>query len=126
MRALLLACSVTAAPALAVVAPPPSGQAPRFPSTVEQVLVDVVVLDRDGAPVGGLTRDDFLLKEDGAAQSIVSFEAVEVAPGPARDALEPLPSVSANPAAGGRPPGRTFLVVFDDTRLSVAQGEAAK
>ncbi len=127
MRALLLACAVTA-PALALGAPPqaPPGQAPRFPAAVEEVLVDVVVDDRESTPVGGLTRGDFVLTEDGAPQTILSFEAVEVAPGTPRDPLEPRPTVSANLAAGGRTPGRTFLVVFDDLRLSMAQGEAAK
>jgi len=101
-------------------------QAARFPAAVEEVLVDVVVADRDGNPVGGLVRDDFAIAEDGTPQTILSFEAVDVAPGAARDPLAPLPAVSANPAAGGRTAGRTFLVVFDDARLGPAQGEGAK
>jgi VWFA-related protein len=104
----------------------PPSQAPRFPAAVEEVLIDVVVVDRDDAPVGGLTRDDFAVAEDGTPQGILSFEAVEVAPGAPRDPLAPRPTVSANPAAGGRPPARTFLVVFDDLRLTVAQGEAGR
>jgi VWFA-related protein len=128
MRASLVAYAVTAATAAASPArsQPPPGQAPRFPAAVEEVLVDVVVVDGDGAPVGGLTRDDFIVAEDGMPQAILSFEAVEVAPGAPRDPLAPRPTVSANPAAGGRSPGRTFLVVYDDLRLSAAQGEAAK
>jgi VWFA-related protein len=128
MRDPLVACAVTAAIAvpLPTLAQPPPGQAPRFPAAVEEVLVDCVVVDRDGTPVGGLTREDFALAEDGTPQAILSFEAVEVASATSRDPLEPRPTVSANPAAGGRPSGRTFLVVFDDLRLTTAQGEAAK
>jgi hypothetical protein len=53
---------------------------PRFPAAVEQVVVDAVVLDERGAAVTALSRDDFLLAEDGAPQEIVSFEAVEAPP----------------------------------------------
>jgi hypothetical protein len=55
MRALLLACRVAAAPALGAPPQAPSAQAQslQFPAAVEQVLVDAVVLDRDGTPVGG-------------------------------------------------------------------------
>lgn len=126
MRAVLVAGVVAASVPLGALAQPPPSQAPRFPAAVEEVLVDVVVVDRDGTPVGGLTRDDFAVAEDGAPQAIASFEAVEVVPGAPRDPLAPRPTVSANPAAGGPSPGRTFLVVYDDLRLTAAQGEAAK
>ncbi len=86
----------------------------------------MVVADRDGTPVGGLTRDDFILEEDGVPQAILGFEAVDVAPGASRDPLAPRPTVSANPAGGGRSPGRTFFLVYDDVRLTLAQGEAAR
>jgi VWFA-related protein len=108
-------------------APPEADQPPRFPSSVEEVIVDVVVNDRARTPVGGLRREDFLIAEDGVPQSIASFEAVDITPSAApRDALEPWPTVSANPAAGGRPPGRTFFVVFDDVRMTPAHAAASK
>ena len=34
----------------------------------------MVVLDKQGNPVRGLTKDDFTVKEDGTDQQIVSFE----------------------------------------------------
>jgi len=111
---------------LAAGGPQVPDQRTSFPVGVEEVLVDVVVVDRDGTPVGGLTRDDFVLDEDGAGQAILSFEAVDVVPGGARDPLAPLPTVSANPAAGGRSPGRTFFLVYDDVRMTLAQGEASR
>jgi VWFA-related protein len=126
MRAVLVAGVLAATVPFGARAQTPSGEAPRFPAAVEEVLVDVVVVDRDGNPIGGLTRDDFAVAEDGAPQAIASFEAVEVAPGAPRDPLAPRPTVSANPAAGGRSPGRTFLVIYDDLRLTPAQGGTAK
>jgi VWFA-related protein len=36
--------------------------------------VDVVVTDSDGKPVRGLTRDDFVIKEDKAIQTVLSFD----------------------------------------------------
>ena len=46
---------------------------PVFRSSVNLVLVDVVVRDRTGAVVRGLTADDFELAEDGARQQILTF-----------------------------------------------------
>jgi len=56
-------------------APP---QQPLFRSTVNLVLVDVVVRDRKGAIVTGLTRDDFQLVEDGKPQQILTFAFEEI------------------------------------------------
>ena len=38
------------------------------------VVVDVVVRDKSGHPIHGLTRDDFLLAEAGKPQTLASFE----------------------------------------------------
>jgi VWFA-related protein len=43
--------------------------------TVEVVNVDVVVTDRHGNPVNGLTRDEFVLFEDGKRREISNFYA---------------------------------------------------
>jgi VWFA-related protein len=48
-------------------------QPPVFRSGTNLVLVDVVVRDRTGAIVRGLTADDFQLLEDGQPQQIQSF-----------------------------------------------------
>jgi len=50
-----------------------------FPSNVDLVNVDVIVLDRQGRPVEGLTQADFVVKEDGRPQTLSAFEAVDVA-----------------------------------------------
>ena len=49
-------------------------QTPVFRLQVRRVPVDVVVLDKAGNPVRGLTKDDFLVKEDGKAQGVLSFD----------------------------------------------------
>lgn len=76
--------------------------------------MDVVVLDRDGRPVRGLTRADFALSEDGKPQAIVGFEARALDP-------EPVPSRAASghaPSVALSSPGRVFAVVIDDLGLS--------
>lgn len=47
---------------------------PRFHVNVHLVNVFVNVTDANGAPVGGLTKDDFVLREDGVPQQIAYFE----------------------------------------------------
>jgi VWFA-related protein len=42
------------------------------------VLLDVVVTDRAGNPVTGLTKDDFTVLEDGVRQQIATFETPEM------------------------------------------------
>lgn len=44
-------------------------------TTVRRVVVDVVVSDKKGHPVQKLSKDDFLMKEDGVPQRVLSFEA---------------------------------------------------
>ena len=45
-----------------------------FPTGVEQVTVDVVVIDKKGQPVTDLTRKDVEVYEDGVRQEIASFD----------------------------------------------------
>jgi VWFA-related protein len=87
--------------------PPPA----TFPSKVELITVDAVVLDAQGHPVSGLKREDFILEEDGRPQEISSFEAFVAAP-PAAVATPP-PALASN--EGERPRGsRAFALVLDD------------
>ncbi len=64
-------------------AAPPAEPAPDAPEEVffDRVAVDIVnvevyVTDKDGEPVPGLSRDDFLVTEDGAPMEIVNFHHV--------------------------------------------------
>ncbi len=107
----------------------PAGQAPVFPSQAEIVTVDVLVLDRDGKPVPGLTRADFVVKEDGRPQTVTAFEAVEavlpavVAP----ETATSIPSVARVATNVSAPPTRrTFAIVFDDLHVGDLNVEQAK
>ncbi|HEY3988911.1 MAG TPA: VWA domain-containing protein [Acidobacteriaceae bacterium] len=55
-------------------------QEPTFHVEVPLVNVFVSVTDKAGAPIGGLTKDDFLLYENGKAQNIAVFERDTSAP----------------------------------------------
>jgi VWFA-related protein len=104
---------------------PPAAQAPpTFPSGVELVTVDAVVLDRDGRPVPGLTREDFVITEDGRPRDIASFEAF-AAGGPDEAPEGASPAVASN-EPGTRGTGRAFAVVVDDVSLSPDQAERAR
>jgi VWFA-related protein len=98
---------------------------PRFPSEVELVTVDTVVLDKDGRPVTGLTASDFTLAENGVPQTMASFEAVVVPAAPPPSAPAPRPPFSTNVGPEVRH-GRTYLLVFDDIHLSPGQAHRAK
>ncbi len=46
----------------------------KLTTSINTVLVPVVVTDKQGNHVKGLTRDDFEIKEDGKAQQVLSFQ----------------------------------------------------
>jgi VWFA-related protein len=89
------------------------------------VRVDVVVADKQGRPVSGLTAADFAIWEEGVPQAITSFESVSVAAAPEEEAVPERPFASSN--AGPEPRRtRTFVVVFDDIHLTPNQAHRAK
>ncbi len=98
---------------------------PTFAAQVEQVTVDLVVIDRKGEPVTGLKKEDLEVYENGSPQTIVSFDAVEVAAAPAAKPA-PRPKVSTNTSDDRRRPGRTFVILFDDIHLTPSTAPRAK
>ena len=98
---------------------------PTFPAQVEQVKVDVVVTDKKGEPVVGLKKEDVEVYENGTRQTIVSFDAVEVAATPEAKPAPPSP-ISTNTSGDRRRPGRTFVIFFDDIHLSPFTAQRAK
>lgn len=109
-----------------VATPPPVG---TFPVAVEQVIVDVVVADRRGVPVSGLTEADFTVLEDGRPQKIVSFDVIrrEAAPeGLPGDASGGALSFVATNSSRAAARGRTFVIVFDNVHMSPLGARSAK
>jgi VWFA-related protein len=88
------------------------------------VMVNVVVQDKHGKPVDNLTRDDFVLRDNGQEQKIALF-ALE-------DAREP-PNVPAGTSAGlsftNRPGPNTAAItvfLFDELNTQLTDQELAK
>jgi tetratricopeptide (TPR) repeat protein len=91
---------------------------------VRQVLVPVVVTDKQGHHLTGLTQADFKVFEDGVEQKITAFsvessglpqvETAAAAPAPAvAGASAPPPSAAAQPAVR-----RTYLILIDTLHSS--------
>jgi VWFA-related protein len=88
---------------------------PTFPIQAEAITVDVVVLDREGRPVRGLTKAAFTVLEDGQPQEVVSFEAREVQTG----AAEPQPAVAERVVSNESVrTGRVLALVLDDLGIA--------
>jgi len=73
-------------------------------------LIQAYVTDRKGKPVEDLTKDDFVVYEDGRPMAITEFERHVLSPppaeaGPANTLREPAPEVSSA--------GRKFVFFFD-------------
>ena len=104
---LVLALLATAGLVHAQEAVAPAEQVPTFAAEIEQVIVDLVVVDKEGDPVSGVTGDDLVVTEDDVAQSVVSFEAVALPDEPARRAAAAAAGLANTGIALDR--GRTFV-----------------
>jgi VWFA-related protein len=85
---------------------------PIFRSTAELVEVGVVVIDREGKSVQGLTREDFELLDEGHRQPIQAFSAIEVSDAPRTSAAGAVTSPSDIVTTPGRE-GRLYVLVLD-------------
>lgn len=86
---------------------------------VELITVEASVLDKKGAPVRGLKRDDFQLLEDGKPQDIVTFAEVN------EDSAQELPNSLADIDERGPNRGKIVLIFFDDSHLTPGQLQIA-
>ncbi len=98
---------------------PARTDAPTFPTQLDLVTVDVIVTDKNGNPVEGLTAADFALSEEGKPQTISSFDAVAVR----ESAPTKAPWTTRIASNGGPPPRpeRSFSLVFDDAHLTASR-----
>jgi VWFA-related protein len=83
---------------------------------VHVVEVPVTVLDKSGNPIRNLKASDFSLFEDGKAQAITAFDAIDFTSNESVSAISPL-----NPNAR-----RSFLLLFDLGYGGVKQLERAR
>jgi VWFA-related protein len=97
---------------------------PVFQLQVRRVPVDVVVLDKAGNPVRGLTKDDFIVKEDGNAEHVLSFDTFD---GSKPDFVPPhTPALPANtflnlPTTAER--GPLYILYYDMVNTPVEDQE---
>ena len=123
MGALLLRVGAVAVAlfTLAAGAPATPLQAPQerpvFRTGANVVRVDVTVTNTRGEPASDLTRDDFALTEDGAPQTIDSFELVHVTGQPTDDRALEIHSASQAVAEAARDDVRLFLIFWDEYRI---------
>lgn len=109
----LLAFAATALPVSAQDAQEPTGE---FAEQVEvsEVLLDVLVTDRQGNVIIGLGPDDFVVEENGQPLDVssVSFYSNRRLAGPAPQALEGELEIEIDTL----PEDRYFVLLFDDQR----------
>jgi VWFA-related protein len=109
-----LAC----APGAAAQDPPPDQPRPQLiaPVSVEVVRIEVVVTDKRRKPIADLTRDDFVILEEGKPQPIVQFQAfvrrVKPSAAPGQE-----PSVQPEPDDEAQLPARYIVLVIDDVHM---------
>src|SRR5437868_10582137 len=83
-----------------------------FTSKTELVLVPAVVHDKKDAHISGLSKDDFIVQENGAEQKIAIFEEVRSSASPVHRVREPGVYSNVLQSATAAPP-RLNIVVLD-------------
>jgi VWFA-related protein len=104
---------------------PASQQSPTFRGGVELVAVDVVVLDKSGAPITNLLPSDFSVTTERRDRRVVSAEYLSAAPTRTSGTL-PSTSRLPGPTTNDAPPaGRTLLFVVDTDEIRAGEGRVA-
>ena len=99
--------------------PAQQAQAPTFRATTRLIVTTVVVKDRDGKPIEGLTAQDFIVTEDTEPQDIAFVEYQRL------DDQSPLPPLSALPVVNTATPPPVAAAVPSDVSSLVQAGIAA-
>ncbi|MFA6958131.1 MAG: VWA domain-containing protein [Thermoanaerobaculia bacterium] len=88
----------------------------QFVERVEVAVanVDVVVTDRDGNPIRGLTKDDFELYEEGKLQAITNFSVVDSASPASSGSTAASPEAPVSQSADARAAQPRLVLLFVD------------
>ena len=89
----------------------------RFTTRTDVVTLDVSALDRNRQPVRGLQASDFTILEDGKAQAVEYFDAIDLPDAPAPLAAKwrgIAPDVARNTELSER---RLVVILIDDTMI---------
>jgi VWFA-related protein len=99
---------------------------PAFKSGITLVEVDVLVSDRSGRPVRGLSKEDFIVAEDGTPVEIASFSAIDLPEAPRDAPIAPADRSGSAHASNDQPEdGRVILIVLDDLLVSLSAARMA-
>lgn len=127
VRRSLLTISLTALTAFAAVAqsstPDPNAPVTTLRITSRSVLVDVVVTDKNGAPVTDLKQDAFSVTEQGKPQSVSFFEEHKGPAAPPAEIPALPPNVFSNFSPMGRPAAVNVLLLDSLNTTSTNQME---
>ncbi len=88
---------------------------PVFRTAARQVLVDVVVGKKNGAPVSGLPKSDFSIEEDGKPQSVDFFEehSASASAPVEQPALPPMPAGAVTNIPPAPPTAALYVFLLD-------------
>ena len=113
-----------APPSPAPVTPTPQERQPVIRVTATMVEVQVLVHGRDGKPVAGLGRDDFVLLDKGRPQAITSFSVI------AGEPSDPVVAPEAKPGETERQPSKmpasATVLLFDKLNTHTSNLNDAK
>jgi VWFA-related protein len=121
----------TASTVLAATSPQTPPAAPQFEESLEVRLynLDAVVTTKDGTPVRGLTKDDFIVLENNLPQEISNFSFYDI--GSSTMALAPtgseeLVSTPTQTTIAEAPPHRRFVFFIDEMAIQAQARNALK
>jgi VWFA-related protein len=106
-----------------VVAQQSQNQLPKLSESIDVrvINIDVVVTDRNGNPVTGLTKDDFELYENGQPKTISNFYEVRAAvkpPAATTAEAAPAPAPAAKPEPVAENARRRIILYIDNLTLA--------
>ena len=117
---IVLMAALTAGPLAAEQKNPPAAETPKLSESIDVrvIGIDVVVTDKKGNPVTGLTKDDFQVFENGVEKPISNFYEIEGKTA-AQAVVVPTPGVPAPPKEEINEQLRRRIILYVDN-LSLA------